>query len=140
MKEEDVTSLQNSMSDEAKKFLAGLRRLRLFVASTQPVRELDDALAVAIAETLMAHWRWLLAAEEEGWLFAAGPFMRDDGSYPGDGMLILRADSLAEAVARAESDPMVVNGHRSVEVRAWELNEGSIGVRVRLATGGYEFA
>ncbi len=135
-----MSTLQDTMGDEAREFLSGLRRLRLHVAHTRPVRTLDDELSVAISATLMEHWRWLLKGELDGWLFAAGPFLDEDGAFPGDGMLILRAESLADAVALAEADPMVVRGLRTVEVRSWELNEGSIGMRVSLATGRYEFS
>jgi uncharacterized protein YciI len=135
-----MSTLQDTMDDEARQFLSGLRRLRLHVAQTRPVRALDDELSAAISATLMEHWRWLLTGERDGWLFAAGPFLDEDGAFPGDGMLILRADSLADAVALAEADPMVVRGLRTVEVRSWELNEGSIGMRVSLATGRYEFS
>lgn len=135
-----MTTLQDTMDEEARQFLSGLRRLRLHVAHTRPIRTLDDKLAAAISATLMEHWRWLLTGEREGWLFAAGPFLDEDGAFPGDGMIIVRAESHAEAVALVEADPMVVHGLRTVEVRAWELNEGSIGVRVSLATGRYEFS
>ncbi len=135
-----MSTLQDTMDDEAHEFLSGLRRLRLYVAWTRPIRELDAELSAAISATLMEHWRWLLVGEREGWLFAAGPFLNEDGTFPGDGMIILRADALADAVALAEADPMVVHGLRTVEVRPWELNEGSIGMRVSLATGRYEFS
>ena len=57
----------------------------------------------------------------------------------GDGMVIIRAGSLAEARAIAEEDPMHQCGARSFTVRPWLLNEGTITLKVRYSDGSREF-
>ena len=59
--------------------------------------------------------------------------MADDTEtdWQGEGMVIVRAASLAEARAIAEADPMHSSGARKFRVRPWLLNEGSYTVTVR---------
>jgi uncharacterized protein YciI len=52
---------------------------------------------------------------------------------PGDGMTILRTESLKQARAIAARDPFVLNGLRSFELREWTMNEGSLGITVNLS-------
>ena len=61
-----------------------------------------------------------------------GPFADDtETEWSGEGMIIVRAASLADAVAIANADPMHSAGVRSFRVRPWLLNEGSYTVTVR---------
>src|SRR3546814_7767222 len=70
---------------------------------------------------------------------AAGPHWADDEeSWEGEGMIVLRAGSLAEARAVAEADPMHASGARTFRVRPWLINEGSITVKVSFAAGTRE--
>lgn len=132
--------LRGTMGDATRAILEGLLRRRLYVVFLHPVRPLDDELATKINALLPLHWEWMLGNEENGRVFAAGPFVGRDGeSYPGDGMVIYRADSLEEAEALANADPIVVAGLRTAEVRPWELNEGGFTITVRHSNGRHVF-
>jgi len=63
------------------------------------------------------HVTFLRELDQKGRLVMAGPF--EDG---GGGMIIIRADSLEAATRLAESDPFVVGGYDSCEVRTWLLS------------------
>lgn len=133
-----MSDLRDTMGPEAQKVLDGLLRKRLYVAFIRPVRPLDDELSAQITALLPQHFTWLLEQEREGRVFAAGPFIGDDGeSYPGDGMFILQAGSLEEARALTAQDPINAAGLRTADVRAWELNEGGFTVTVRYSDGGF---
>ncbi len=81
-----------------------------------------------------AHLAHQVALERAGLLFAAGPLLTDDGlGCRGEGMIIVRANSLEEARAIAERDPMHVTGARTYRIRPWLLNEGSLTIRVNLS-------
>jgi uncharacterized protein YciI len=68
-------------------------------------------------ELIRAHVAGLKRLEEEGKLVLCGPFL----DYKG-GMAIIRADSLEEARALAESDPFVQAGVETYEVRTLHLS------------------
>lgn len=54
-------------------------------------------------------------------------------------MTVLRAGDEETARRIAAEDPFVRAGLRTFEVYRWRVNEGSVGVRVSLGTGGYEW-
>ncbi|WP_236841900.1 YciI family protein [Bosea sp. PAMC 26642] len=71
-------------------------------------------------------------------MFAAGPHWTDDEQrWDGEGMVVVRAASLAEAQAVAAADPMHQSGARSYRVRPWLVNEGTITVQLDFATGRF---
>lgn len=61
-----------------------------------------------------AHLAYLEKLNEQGKIFAKGPFA--DGS---GGMVIYMADSYEEAKQMAEQDPYVVEKVRSLDLREW---------------------
>jgi uncharacterized protein YciI len=64
--------------------------------------------------------------------FAAGPFDDDaETQWSGEGMIIVRAASLAEARTIADADPMHASGVRRYRIRPWLLNEGAVTLTVR---------
>ncbi len=131
--------LRAGMDAQVQATLDGLLQKRLYVAFVRPVRQLDAELTRQIGALLPEHFAWVIEQERCGRLFAAGPFLGDDGnSYPGDGMFILQASSLDEATVIAQRDPITVAGLRAVEVRSWELNEGAFTLTVRFSDGRYE--
>ncbi len=74
--------------------------------------------------------------EREGVLAAAGPLAGRDGTtWNGEGLFVLRAESLEQALEIAKGDPMHAAGARTFELRPWLLNEGSIDVRIPFSTG-----
>ena len=54
-------------------------------------------------------------------------------------MTIIRADGEEAARKIAAGDLFVRHGLRTFEVYRWRLNEGSIGVRVSLGTGTFDW-
>lgn len=63
-----------------------------------------------------AHLTYINGLRAEGKVTQAGPFADGKG-----GMVIYEADSLAEARALAEADPVVKEGVRTLELREWTL-------------------
>lgn len=49
----------------------------------------------------------------------------------GEGMFVLRADSLAAARAFADAEPFQAAGVRTYELFPWQVNEGGFQLRVR---------
>lgn len=69
-------------------------------------------------EVLPRHIEYLDKLEQEGKVFARGPFA--DGS---GGLVVYIADSLEEAVILAENDPHVVEKVRHLELKEWKVLE-----------------
>jgi catechol 2,3-dioxygenase-like lactoylglutathione lyase family enzyme/uncharacterized protein YciI len=90
-------------------------------------------------ETILEHLEWALELEKSGRVFAMGPFKTELNSMQGDGLLIIRADSLEEATAIFMQDPIHRGGYRTPEVCAWELHQGTINVSIDLSTQEYRF-
>ena len=75
--------------------------------------------------------------EARGILFAAGPFLDQDDKPRGPGMIIIRANSEAEAREIADRDPYHRCGYRSYRLERWKLSEGSFGLRLHYSDGTY---
>jgi len=72
-------------------------------------------------------------------MFAAGPNWTDDEkSWEGDGMVVIRAKSLAEATDIMKRDPMHKSGARKFKIRPWFVNEGTVSVRLNYSRGTFE--
>jgi len=109
----------------------GMLRKQLYVVFTTPTNGLGPVM-----EVIKEHLAFQVDLEQRGIMFGAGPFWTEDESaWEGEGMVIIRAGSLAEAKAIAASDPMHKSGARSFTVRPWLLNEGSMTVRVTYSDG-----
>ena len=96
--------------------------------------------AADIGRHVDGHVSWLLGLEADGTLFLSGPLVSGPGAGPGSGVTILRAPTAADAAKIAAEDPFVRAGLRTFQVFGWRVNEGSIGVRLSLGTGGYAWA
>ena len=109
----------------------GALALELFVVQSTPAKSADDVKAA-----LPDHLAYQATLEREGKLAFAGPMSDETGDHmQGTGMVVYRADSLAEARALADADPMHASGARSYTLRRWLINEGSLTLRVGLSTG-----
>lgn len=98
---------------------------QLYVVFTTPTSGLDPVL-----KNVEEHLRFQVDLERRGVMFGAGPFWDDDETnWSGDGMVIIRAESLAAARKIAEQDPMHRSGARKFTVRPWLLNEGTLTLR-----------
>jgi uncharacterized protein YciI len=112
----------------------GFLAKQLYVVLTTPVHGIGPVL-----EHIEEHLAYQKSLEEKGIMFAAGPNWTDDEkSWEGDGMVVIRASSLAEAKAIAEKDPMHSSGARTFSVRPWFVNEGTITVKLNYAAGRFE--
>lgn len=67
-------------------------------------------------EGIAAHIQYMATQVDAGRLVFGGPFLDDSG-----GMMVLRADDVAAALAIAAADPTVANGLLRVEVKAWMM-------------------
>lgn len=79
------------------------------------------------------HLQFMSDLEDDGSLFASGPFTAPGGpgAIVGTGMTILRAGTQEEAEMILRREPMCSAGLRTFEIRPWLLMEGSFAVRVR---------
>jgi hypothetical protein len=112
-----------------------LRRDYWLVLST-PAAGIDQAAIDAYAGE---HIRWLLELERDDVLFLSGPLLSGPGTGPGSGATVIRAADQDAARSIAARDPFVLARLRTFTVHRWRLNEGSIGVRISLGTGTYDW-
>jgi len=106
----------------------------LYVVFTTPTNGMGP-----IMENIEAHLKFQVSLEEKGIMFGAGPFWEDNESdWKGEGMVIIRANSLVEAREIAASDPMHSSGARSFTVRPWLLNEGTLNIKLDYSKGTFE--
>ena len=75
--------------------------------------------------------------EARGIMFAAGPFLGDDGKPSGPGMIIIRARDEVAAREIADRDPYHKLGFRKYRLQRWAMNEGTFGLRVNFSNGTY---
>ena len=113
---------------------AGCLQKQMYVYFTKPANGLGPVM-----ENLEEHLKFQVEIEQKGIMFGAGPFWTDDEQrWEGEGMIIIRAESLAEARKIAESDPMHASGARTFTIRPWLMNEGMVTMRVTYSDGGRE--
>ena len=113
---------------------AGCLQKQMYVYFTRPANGMGPVM-----ENLEAHLKFQVELEQKGVMFGAGPFWTEDEQrWEGEGMIIIRADSLAEARRIAESDPMHASGARAFTLRPWLLNEGAVTMRITYSDGGRE--
>jgi len=109
---------------------SGMLQKRLYAITTVPTGGLGPVLAV-----MQEHLAFQVELERQGVMYAAGPlFTEDEQHWLGEGLVVVRAASRAEAVAIAERDPMHRAGARSFTVRPWLINEGSVTFRLDYST------
>jgi uncharacterized protein len=112
----------------------GFLAKQLYVIFTEPTNGLGPVM-----EHIKAHLEFQVALEKQGIMFAAGPNWSDDEkSWHGDGMVVIRAPSLAAAREIAERDPMHKSGARKFRVRPWLVNEGTVSLRLNFSSGSFE--
>lgn len=110
----------------------GMLQKQLYVVFTKPVAGMG-----LVMQNIEAHLKFQVDLEKRGIMFGAGPFWADnEEDWEGEGMVIIRAGSLAEARAIAATDPMHASGARSFVVRPWLLNEGTVTVKITYSDGG----
>lgn len=115
---------------EARSRHYGLFGKLFYLVETTPVGSMATLMPYVAAH--LEHQRKL---EKDGVLLAAGPLMTDDGqTHRGEGLFVIRADSLRDAHQIVSADPMHASGVRRFRIRPWLVNEGSLSLSVHLST------
>ena len=113
---------------------AGCLQKQMYVYFTTPANGLGPVM-----ENLEDHLKFQMELEQKGVMFGAGPFWTEDEQrWEGEGMIIIRAGSLAEARKIAALDPMHASGARTFTIRPWLMNEGAVTMKVTYSDGGRE--
>lgn len=114
----------------------GMLQMQLYAVFTKPAAGLGPVMA-----NIEPHLAYQVELEKTGVMFAAGPFWADDeNEWHGEGMVIIRAESLAHAREIAGRDPMHASGARTFTVRPWLINEGGLTLQVTFSDGGRKIA
>ncbi|MFC8244805.1 YciI family protein [Streptomyces chartreusis] len=111
---------------------AGAQKV-VFLCFTEPVSLSPEEMR----PHLDAHKAWLAEMESCSVLFLAGPMLDENYRFSGSGLFVLRADSLQEAACVADADPFHANGIRKYKLVPWQINEGSMDIRVTLSNGEF---
>ena len=114
-------------NDNPAAMLARSARLKLFVMLRRTEKPAQ------IPALLAAHLRWMIEREREGVVFLSGPVAPRQGAVALDGMTLLRTDTIEQAEAIAQQDPLVLNGAVSFEMREWTAFEGAIRLELNLS-------
>lgn len=116
--------------EDVKKASSAMLQKQLYAIFTTPTGGIEPIL-----KGLEEHLAFQMQLEREGVMYAAGPMWSDDEKeWNGDGLVVVRASSRAEAIAIAERDPMHRSGARKFTVRPWMINEGTVTVRLDMSS------
>lgn len=100
--------------------VSGLANLRFFVVFMQPTDAFRaPSTSAEAARILTEHLLYLSELQRIRRLYASGPIGGE-----GEGMCILRTDTLEDAEQLAYAEPYHRAGWRTNTVRSWQLNEG----------------
>ena len=122
----------NEMVDQCSEL--GLLAKKLYVVFTSPVNGMRPVM-----EVLDEHLAYQNKIQNEGIMFGAGPFSdATEQNWDGDGMIIIRADTMAAAKIIADNDPMHKAGARSYKIRPWLLNEGKVTIDLKFSNKSME--
>jgi uncharacterized protein YciI len=127
--------MAGTAEERVRQLTSGMLRKKLYVILSK-----GGATPEQLGAVLAEHLEYMIGLEKRGVLFASGPLTTDAGKPVGDGLTIVRADSVDEAREIACADPFVVNKIRSFEVREWTVVEGSLRVRVNFSDQSLEIA
>ena len=107
----------------------GSLAFELFVVQSTPEADPDTMKSI-----LPRHLAYQAEMEAAGKLFLAGPMSDATGEQmQGAGLIIYRAETMDDARALADNDPMHAEGARSYTLRKWLVNEGSPSFETRLS-------
>jgi uncharacterized protein YciI len=127
-----ASEAKSELSATAEELMAKMLKKRLYVVIWKSFGKPD-----LIRQHLAKHLQFMIGLEKRGALFASGPFASGNGAQIGDGITILRAVSLDEAKVFANSDPFVIAGARTYDIREWTLMEGRIGISLDFSDNSY---
>jgi uncharacterized protein len=125
-------AMTETRQSEIAELLAPMIKMVLYVAFSRAVATSSEMLPY-VAE----HLRYMNGLEEQGMLFGSGPCVQE-GVAVGDGLTILRAETIDEAKKLMENEPLIKRGMRSFEIRRWELREGRISIKLNASSSTFE--
>lgn len=114
--------------------LAGAQKVYFACFTERGQASMED-----VDRVVPAHKQWLADQEAAGRIFVAGPFLTEDYSYAGSGLIVLRAETAEEAHQLAAQDPMHANGIRTFRIVPWQINEGSVRIDLTFSHGSFDF-
>jgi uncharacterized protein len=117
--------------DKIAQLLKPMLKKRLFVALSKAVARPEEILPF-VAE----HLEYMNQLENEGKLFASGPFIQE-GVLVGDGMTILQTSTLEEARVLMSAEPLIKRGLREFDLRPWELREGRMTITLNSSSSSF---
>jgi carboxymethylenebutenolidase len=98
---------------------AGKVREQCWVMSVETA-DPPPTLDTSLEEIGRQHQAYIQELEKSGRLFAAGAFRDEHGQRHGTGLIIIRADTRAEAEAIACREPYIANGIRVLTLVPWQ--------------------
>jgi len=102
---------------------------RLFLVFLLPTDKAGDR-----SQARLEHFKFVKRLEAEGRLFAAGPYVDESTGKPtGEGLFIVRGASSDEVARLVSEDPFYKGGFRTFRIQPWQLNEGSLTIRLSLS-------
>nr|WP_320132309.1 YciI family protein [uncultured Holophaga sp.] len=110
---------------------AGMQKL-FYVCTTVPQRPPEE-----LEQHLDAHKSYLKQLEQQGLIFAAGPLLNEEARFDGLGMIVYAAQSYAQAKSLADNDPFHAKGLRTYTLKPWQVNEGSLGLKLVFSEGSF---
>lgn len=125
------------MSEDKEALRAKLLRKQFYAIFMDPPEPMDDPIR-EFGDVLGDHLRFLGDLEKRGILFCSGAFRDGQQPWGGNGMAIIRAETLADAERIALSEPFHKAGIRQNRVLPWQMNEGNFSIRVRIMDGSFE--
>lgn len=114
--------------------LAGSAALRLYAIFR---RIANPALMM---ELRSEHLEWMLEKERHGILFLSGPFTRNLGDSPYNGLTVIRAESIDHARRIIESEPFIARGAMTCDLAEWTIYEGALPVTLRVSDSSATFS
>jgi len=130
-----ATPVYADLSDMAERSqAAGFLGKIVYVVFTRPAA--SPPADIDRKALMTEHLNYQKELEKKGIMFGAGPLSVE--GIDAQGMIMYRADSLAEAIRIADADPMHAKGVREYSIGQWLINEGTISIRVNFSNGSYE--
>jgi uncharacterized protein len=113
---------------------AGAQKV-FFLCLTQPAQGVRQEELYPI---LPEHKKWVAEQESHGRIFVAGPLLDEDYHAFGTGVLVVRANTLAQAREIFDADPFHSMGLRTYQLWPWQINEGSFHLQASLSGGTFD--
>jgi uncharacterized protein YciI len=102
--------------DKVGELLKPMPKKRLFVVFSKAMAPPED-LPPFVAE----HFAYMNHLESAGKLFVSGPF-EHEGVLAGDGLTILQTETMEDANALMQAEPLIRRSLRQFDLRPWELH------------------